>query len=627
MRKINIFLASSIDEFKHERNELQCFINDVAEDFRDRYDTDIRVQRCEKVDPRYVKGRSQDEFNNLIRNSEMCVFLFFTKAGEYTIEEFEAARKAYEASENGKPKIYTYFKIIDNVSVEKSVTDFMSDLDKNLKHFYQTFSHIDTVKLRVLLNLKLQEMDFISIDFEYGKCIVDGKEALDLANVAEFANNGILKDLKLELEKTEKEYFELKPLYVLGQADDIACRKYADIASKRQNLIEQIEDLQKKIFNISLRMCDDEVHGKITLRQKEAYRLFELGDLEGANNILDFEEITNDYQRRKEIRKQEQIKETRIFIRESVTKIEVLTAMTNYKNRFDEIEKIYDAIVPEVLEYKIETEVLYRYTMLLDMLEKHANNRIKLLNTAIVTEQLLLENKTDCDIIWLYDIYNIIIDNITVKAERDKYKIKLNDLFSEALLEGIPFNNIDELVYKTNCIAELMELHKFKSKKIISLYCNTLNTIINSGYENNKKHLSKIYLALGDIYYQLKDMKNAEKYYLLFNECSDSMTNEKTLEKLKLLLQNCIECIKDETKLSDFLFTKNDKNNWLQELYVMEKLFSINKKYAKDLLETYNMLTFLMLPFGKSKMYYEKSLNFADENNLDITKDFQKLFS
>lgn len=627
MKEIKIFLASSIDEFKNERNELQCFIDDMAREFRKNYDIDIEVLRCEKVDPRYVKGRSQDEFNELIKNSEMCIFLFFTKAGEYTVEEFEVARKAFEVSENGKPKIYTCFKTINDVSVEKSVTDFMSELDKNLKHFYQTFSHIDTVKLRVLLNLKMQEMDFISVEFDDGKCIVDGKETLDLSNVAEFANNGILKDLKLELEKIEKKYFELKPLYVSGQADDIACGKYADIVSKRQNLIDQITELQKSIFNISLRMCDDEVHGKMTQRQKEAYRLFELGDLEGANNILDFNEITNDYQRRKEIRKQEQLKEARIFIRESITKIEVLTAMTNYKNRFEEIEKIYDTIVPEVLEYKIEIEVLYRYTMLLDMLEEYKyKNNSKLLEIAIVTEQLLSKNKNDCDFIWLYDIYNIIIENITIKADRDKYKIKINNLFNRALIEGVPYNNLDELVYKTNCVAELMELHKFGSEKIISLYCNTLNIIINSGNENNKRCLAKIYLALGDIYYQLKDMKNAEKYYVLFNECSNSMTDEKTLEKLKLLLQNCIKCIENGTKFSDFFFTKNDKNNWLKELYVIEKLFSINKKYAKDLLETYNMLTFLMLPFGKSKLYYEKSLNFAEENNLDINNDFRKLF-
>lgn len=361
MKEIKIFLASSIDEFKNERNELQCFIDDMAREFRKNYDIDIEVLRCEKVDPRYVKGRSQDEFNGLIKNSEMCIFLFFTKAGEYTIEEFEVARKAFEASENGKPKIYTYFKTINDVSVEKSVTDFMSELDKNLKHFYQTFSHIDTVKLRVLLNLKMQEMDFVSVKFEDGKCIVDGKEALDLSNVAEFANNGILKDLKLELEKIEKEYCKMKPIYATGKAEEPFCKKYAEIAARKQNLIEQIEELQKKIFNISLRMCDDEVHGKVTLRQKEAYRLFELGDLESCLIVLDSDEIDDEFFRA-EKQLEKMAKENAIkYINEHKTAIDILKTMSNYSKRFNEIEQRYNKIINVAYKYKVKMLTIFEY--------------------------------------------------------------------------------------------------------------------------------------------------------------------------------------------------------------------------------------------------------------------------
>ena len=361
MKQIKIFLASSIDEFKNERNELQCFIDDMAREFRKNYDIDIEVLRCEKVDPRYVKGRSQDEFNELIKNSEMCIFLFFTKAGEYTIEEFEVARKAFEASENGKPKIYTYFKTIDDASAEKSVINFMSELDKKLKHFYQTFSHIDTVKLRVLLNLKMQEMDFVSVEFEDGQCIVDGKEALDLSNVAEFANNGVLKDMKLELEKIEKEYCKMKPVYATGKADESFCKKYAEIAARKQNLIEQIEELQKKIFNISLHMCDDEVHGKVTLRQKEAYRLFELGDLESCLTVLDSDEIDDEFFRT-EKQLEKMVKENAIkYINEHKTAIDILETMSNYSKRFNEIEQRYNKIINVAYKYKVKMLAIFEY--------------------------------------------------------------------------------------------------------------------------------------------------------------------------------------------------------------------------------------------------------------------------
>ena len=37
-------------------------------------------------------------------------FIFFTKAGQYTREEFGVARQRF--LETGKPKIYTYFKVL-----------------------------------------------------------------------------------------------------------------------------------------------------------------------------------------------------------------------------------------------------------------------------------------------------------------------------------------------------------------------------------------------------------------------------------------------------------------------------------------------------------------------------------
>lgn len=79
----------------------------------------------------------------------------------------------------------------------------MRQLDNELSHYHGAFDHIDTINLGILLNLKLQEKDFVSAEFEDGKCVVDGRLALDLANVSEFANNGLLKLLQQELAEIE----------------------------------------------------------------------------------------------------------------------------------------------------------------------------------------------------------------------------------------------------------------------------------------------------------------------------------------------------------------------------------------------------------------------------------------
>lgn len=166
MRKIKIFIGSSIVEFANERMMIENFIRNISDQFEEKYDVKIQPLLCENFDDAYSITRKQEEYNEKIRSSELCFFIFFTKAGKYTREEFEVARKKFE--ETGKPKIYTYFKVVKENSVEQSLTDFMDELDKTFGHYYSTFEHIDTVKLRILLSLKFQEMDFVEISSSNG---------------------------------------------------------------------------------------------------------------------------------------------------------------------------------------------------------------------------------------------------------------------------------------------------------------------------------------------------------------------------------------------------------------------------------------------------------------------------
>ena len=50
MKKIKIFLASSIVEFARDRDELELFIRNVSDRFEENYDTKIIPLRCENVD-------------------------------------------------------------------------------------------------------------------------------------------------------------------------------------------------------------------------------------------------------------------------------------------------------------------------------------------------------------------------------------------------------------------------------------------------------------------------------------------------------------------------------------------------------------------------------------------------
>ncbi|MCD4723635.1 MAG: hypothetical protein K8R63_02245 [Bacteroidales bacterium] len=96
------------------------------------------------------KTRLQDEYNNVVKQSDIFISLFFTKVGKFTLEEFETAFGQFKKT--GKPLVYTYFKhapintgqITNEI---KSLLEFQDKL-KDLGHFRTSYNNIEDLKLK-----------------------------------------------------------------------------------------------------------------------------------------------------------------------------------------------------------------------------------------------------------------------------------------------------------------------------------------------------------------------------------------------------------------------------------------------------------------------------------------------
>ena len=576
---IKIFLGSSITEFKNERADIENFIRRVSDQFEEKYDVKIKPLLCEDFDEALSKIRKQEEYNEKVRKSDMCFFIFFTKAGQYTREEFNAAREQFEKTD--KPKISTYFKVLGDEKADDSLYDFMDELDKTLGHYYGTFEHIDTVKLRILLNLKLQEMDFLEIKADGDVCTVDGEAALSLSNVSEFANNKLLTELKGELEKIESRYFTLKAKYAEGECSEKEEKEYINAASKRASILETIDELEKNIFNMSLRMCHDEAKGDITSRQREAYRLFEAGDLDGANAILDFSEIKNEYLRRKAIREAEQKNDARIFIRESRTKIDVLSAMVKRPERFDEIEEIYDEITKIAAEEQVELDTVYDFVCFL-----YGQNKLqKAYDIAKSLEELLSDDEK---IMRLYNVISLICDALGAKTDEAGIYYKKSIKICEKLAKQDPerfdpylsssYGNFGLFCY--DC-GEYGEAEKYYEDAI--KICEHLAKRFNIG---SYYSLASCYNNLGMLYDVSGSKELAEKYYKKGIRSFEYLANvfpEKYDSELSKSYNNV------GVFYSSIGNYKDAKKYFKKSIQIRERLEKQNpEKFASDLATSYN---------------------------------------
>lgn len=150
MRTLKIFLASS-SELKEDRDALRLFIS-LENDRLNEKGANIYLQlvQWEYFLDTVSDTSSQTEYNKALKECDIVLSLFFSKAGKYTQEEFESAYQNFK--DTGKPKIYAYFKdapintgsITDDVI---SLLNFRKRLQE-IGHFPTSYTDIENLKVQ-----------------------------------------------------------------------------------------------------------------------------------------------------------------------------------------------------------------------------------------------------------------------------------------------------------------------------------------------------------------------------------------------------------------------------------------------------------------------------------------------
>ena len=170
LKTIELFLASS-SELKPDREQVEIWINRENKTLIKK-GVFLKLNLREDFLNAMSQTRSQDEYNKIIAKCDVIIFLFSTKVGKYTEEEFEIANKHFR--ETGKPKyIYTYFKEVQvNASDKSIVTDLMrikrfKKKLENLGHFYTLYKSQEdlTKQLKNQLDKIIEEISLANNDY------------------------------------------------------------------------------------------------------------------------------------------------------------------------------------------------------------------------------------------------------------------------------------------------------------------------------------------------------------------------------------------------------------------------------------------------------------------------------
>ena len=305
MKNITVFLASS-DELKNDRNSFHSLVASLDEIFEPR-GYRIRCRRWEDFSAFCTGTRTQDDYNRIVRASDICICMFHRKAGEYTIEEFNQALDEYVKSQS-HPKTFVYIRVlIEGEMEDEALKRFKEDLFDRVGHYWCNYATDDAMKLHFVMQLEriipsvsgnasVTEGNHFKI--ENGVVSLYGHKIAELDNLSFAAENPEYLSLKESIARLNTEIARLRATGV-AELQPMIDEKQAELYKKRESL----NRLESQLFDLALSINKLIGSGTpVSERKRLAIEMFERGNSKGVVEILNEKDIAADAaQARKEI--------------------------------------------------------------------------------------------------------------------------------------------------------------------------------------------------------------------------------------------------------------------------------------------------------------------------------------
>ena len=314
MKIVKIFLASS-SELSPERDMMLDHVTKLNNSFEHRGVT-IKLVRWEELEGSVSRIGKQKEYNEELKQCDICLALFWRKYGPNTIEEVDVARNQF-LNQLKPEKLYVYFKDVKDDEIEQKLKEFQQNFEGYTNNsFYLHFSNEYDLVVKFFLELELYLSDQVGknyINVHHGKIYVGEDELVKLNKIPFIIRNEDYQEKQKELDELVEEIADLQKKLDKKQSK-LKKRKEKletnpddeDYREEYEETMEEVDEcnakLQKKLakksevekvfeqqqqFIIGVARKITEVRGRnSSKRLKRAIQSFENGDARKADIIL-----------------------------------------------------------------------------------------------------------------------------------------------------------------------------------------------------------------------------------------------------------------------------------------------------------------------------------------------------
>ena len=286
MKNIKIFLVPSSDAVECDMTEVRDFFRQLNEMY---FDSGINFSILN------ANEMTENELNEHVADSDLSFFLFFEDVSDYMRSCFDIFFESFKKTD--KPKIVTYFKYTESPNdMTDAVREFSQMLGNELRHYYNNYNSIDTLKLGILMQIKVMRLDASQITIsDDGMICLNGQPVADTSKIPMFEFNDRLNELKNRYDELTNEWGRLRTLRMDDPNNEELYFEFSKVATERDDTKKALREFEDLLLKTSEELAAKK--GEMSPRQAEAYRLLEMGDRKGALEILPRDELLYDTRR------------------------------------------------------------------------------------------------------------------------------------------------------------------------------------------------------------------------------------------------------------------------------------------------------------------------------------------
>lgn len=589
LKTYRVFLASS-NELKEDREKFAALITRLNEHYHFQ-GFKIILDIWEFIDPAHNNKRKQDEYNKYIKNCDVFVVLFYTKAGGYTVEELNVARKECETRQL---PLFIYFRDLNYWQVLQKKDENLEAIKKyigdNMQHFWGSYSTNDKLHLDFVLWLDKKLCGGKSdVKVKNGNVMLDDVIVTKMLQLPFASNNEDFKQMYQASHEFPARIEKLRKRTEKYPDDQEIHDELQEALNEYNALTKKFEGFQQTLLDTA-KFIADRQQEQTSEKLQRAIDSFESGDMAGANAILKEVEIEADELDKNFEHNREQLHK---YIEFSLlqAKTEMANLSTPIEKRIARVAEIYakadDRAERSAYNKEKYAKLLFDYGSFLDDYAFY-NDAEKIYQHLIdLSEELYGNDSTETAV-----SYNNIGIVYWKQGKYDKaleFYFKALAIYEEVLGINHPFcassYNYIGLVYERLGRFDKALEYYFKSMNIREKVLGLIHTSTATSYNN-----------IGFVYFNHGDYDKALEYYLKALAIDENLSGKE--HQNTATSYNNIGGVYDE---------KGDSDKALEYYYkalnVFEKVFGPNHPFTAS---SYNNIGTVYDSQGD----YDKALEF-----------------